>query len=167
MRRLHGPRRTRGRGQALVEFALVFPVMMLLLIGFFDLARGVYAYNTVANAAREGARVAAVNQLAPATTNTQCAEDMPIEDTAAPHWWSRACAAAAAVSLGLTVASVDPPTYTTPAGTTLDCDTVHVGCIATVTVHYNWAPMTPILSSLVSQIPMSATSQIPVERVFP
>jgi Flp pilus assembly protein TadG len=161
------PSRPSSQGQALVEFALVFPLMMLLLIGFVDLARGVYAYNTLANAAREGARVAAVNQLAPAVTDTQCAEDMPIEDLSTPHWWSRACAAAAAVSLGLTVASVDPPTYTTPTGTTLDGSVVRVGCIATVTVHYTWSPMTPILGNIVGPIAMSAHSQIPVERVFP
>ncbi len=43
-------------GQALVEFALVIPLLLLLVMGVFDLGRGIYAYNVVASAAREGAR---------------------------------------------------------------------------------------------------------------
>jgi hypothetical protein len=46
----------RSRGQALVEFSLVFPVFILLLFGLIDLGRLVYANNALAEAAREGAR---------------------------------------------------------------------------------------------------------------
>lgn len=42
-------------GQALVEFALVVSVLVFILMGVFDLGRGVYAYNVTASAAREGA----------------------------------------------------------------------------------------------------------------
>ena len=52
------------RGQSLVEFALIAPVFFLILIGLFDVGYGIYAYNTVANAARSAARVAIVNQVA-------------------------------------------------------------------------------------------------------
>lgn len=48
--------RTRGRGQALVEFALGATVFFLLILGTFDLARAYLAYVVVANAARETAR---------------------------------------------------------------------------------------------------------------
>jgi len=51
-----GPHRDE-RGSSLVEFALVIPVIMLLIFGAVDLGRAVYAYNTIANAARDGARV--------------------------------------------------------------------------------------------------------------
>ena len=50
------------RGQSLVEFALILPVFILLLVGIFDLGRAVYAYNTINNAARQGARLAIVDQ---------------------------------------------------------------------------------------------------------
>ena len=59
---------TRGgttHGQALTEFALIFPVLMLILLGVVDLGRGVYAYAAVSNAAREGGRTAIVNQYLP------------------------------------------------------------------------------------------------------
>jgi Flp pilus assembly protein TadG len=48
--------RRRSRGQSLVEFALVFPLFMLLVFGLVDLGRLVYANNALAEAAREGAR---------------------------------------------------------------------------------------------------------------
>ena len=56
----HGGRRPRGQG--LIEFALVIPIFLLLLVALFDLGRAVFAYNTLTNAAREGARMAIVNQ---------------------------------------------------------------------------------------------------------
>ncbi|MHB8891143.1 MAG: TadE/TadG family type IV pilus assembly protein [Candidatus Limnocylindrales bacterium] len=55
----HGPRHHRSRGQALVELALVTPILLLLLLGAVDLGRLFYARITVTNAAREGAMMAA------------------------------------------------------------------------------------------------------------
>ena len=57
-------RRRRGRGQALVEFALVFPLLMLLVFALIDLGRVVYAHNAMAEAAREGARWGSVQARA-------------------------------------------------------------------------------------------------------
>lgn len=56
--RAHGS----ARGQALVEFALILPILLILVLGLFDLGRAVYGYNAVANAARNGTRVAIVDQ---------------------------------------------------------------------------------------------------------
>ncbi|MGH2445250.1 MAG: TadE family protein, partial [Candidatus Limnocylindria bacterium] len=52
----------RGRGQSMVEFALILPIFILVLVGLFDVGRAVYAYNTVNNAAREAGRLAIVDQ---------------------------------------------------------------------------------------------------------
>ena len=49
------------RGQALTEFAVVIPLFLLLAFGTFDVARVVWANNSLANAAREGARQAIVH----------------------------------------------------------------------------------------------------------
>lgn len=38
------------------------PIFVLLLVGLFDIGRAVWNYSTVANAAREAARVAVVDQ---------------------------------------------------------------------------------------------------------
>lgn len=46
------------RSQALIEFALISPVLLLLLFGIVDIGRAVFYYDAVNHAAREGARVA-------------------------------------------------------------------------------------------------------------
>lgn len=53
--------RERSLGQGLAEFGLVLPVFLALLIGMVDVGRAVWANNSVANAAREAARFAAVH----------------------------------------------------------------------------------------------------------
>lgn len=55
----------RSRGQALVEFALVVPLFVIVVLGLFDLGRAVLYYSTVANASREAVRVAIVDQTVP------------------------------------------------------------------------------------------------------
>jgi Flp pilus assembly protein TadG len=50
--------RRREVGQDLIEYALVFPVLMLLLLGIIDFGRIIYSYNAISNAAREAARLA-------------------------------------------------------------------------------------------------------------
>lgn len=49
------------RGATLVEFALVTPVLLVVLVACFDLTRALNAYVTIANAAREGARYASIS----------------------------------------------------------------------------------------------------------
>jgi len=49
------------RGQSLVEFALLMPLMLLIITGLFDVARAVWEENTLAYAAREGTRYAIVH----------------------------------------------------------------------------------------------------------
>jgi Flp pilus assembly protein TadG len=44
-------------GQSLVEFALILPIFVLLLVGVFDLGRAFFSYIAITNAAREGTRV--------------------------------------------------------------------------------------------------------------
>ncbi|MDP9236392.1 MAG: pilus assembly protein [Chloroflexota bacterium] len=51
----------RERGQSLVEFALVMPIFLVILLGTFEGVRAVLAYNTLSNASREGARYALVH----------------------------------------------------------------------------------------------------------
>jgi Flp pilus assembly protein TadG len=55
-------------GQTLIEFALVFPLILLLVVVFIDLGRIVYFHSALTNAAREGARYAIVHRF---PTNSQ------------------------------------------------------------------------------------------------
>jgi hypothetical protein len=53
--------RSRDRGQALVEFALVFPLFLILLFSIITFGLYVFYNQQLANAAREAARYAAVH----------------------------------------------------------------------------------------------------------
>jgi Flp pilus assembly protein TadG len=60
----HTPRRresfrfglARERGQSLVEFAVILPLLLLIVLGTVDLGMGFKTYIALTNAAREGAR---------------------------------------------------------------------------------------------------------------
>lgn len=52
----------RMRGQALVEFALIFPILFFMLALSIDVYRVDWASSTVAEAARQGARQAVANE---------------------------------------------------------------------------------------------------------
>lgn len=50
------------KGQSLVEFALIVPLVLLLLFGMFDIGRILFSSVALEHAAREGARVASVGK---------------------------------------------------------------------------------------------------------
>lgn len=80
-------RRDKPRGQAMVEFALIFPIFILLLVGMFDLGRVVWVNNTLATAAREAARYAIVhgeNSACPVGPAAPGAT-IPTPDTSCPY----------------------------------------------------------------------------------
>ncbi len=52
-------RRHAQRSQALIEFALISPLLLLLIFGIIDIGRAIFYYDTLNHAAREGARAAA------------------------------------------------------------------------------------------------------------
>jgi Flp pilus assembly protein TadG len=49
-----------ARGQALVEFALTIPLLLLMLFGILEFARAWNTYQVITDAAREAARTAVV-----------------------------------------------------------------------------------------------------------
>jgi Flp pilus assembly protein TadG len=60
LRRVGNVVRDRHRGDALVEFVLLAPTLLLVLFGILEVARVVDTWLVVQNAAREGARAGAV-----------------------------------------------------------------------------------------------------------
>lgn len=153
------------QGQTLAEFALVLPIVILLLAAVVDIGRAVYAWNTVGNAARVGARVAVVNQV---ESSPECANDRPVVDAADPHWSIAACAVAASTALAVTQDDVTV-TYAVPPGSGLTCTAgdLDVGCIARVTVAYDYTALTPIVGGVIGSFRIEASSEMPIERVFP
>ena len=165
MKRLLHPR---SMGQALVEFAFIFPIITVLAFGFIDIGRAVFTQNTLGNAAREASRVAAVNQLDPVSGPWRCQASKPVQDPANPDWTFRGCAVSAGATAGLKSSNVSV-SYAAPPGTNITCTggTLTVGCIVTVTVVSNYVPITPVAGGLIGPITFTATSSMPVERLFP
>jgi len=61
-------RRSGRRGSAMLEFALIFTVMIFLTLGLFELGRAAWAYNTIAYTARQASRYAGLHgEYQPAT----------------------------------------------------------------------------------------------------
>ena len=148
-------RRRRGahrRGQALVEFALVIPLFLLLLVSIFDLGRAVFAWNTLSNAAREGARIAIVNQYKPSIV-------------------ARAKQSTAIVELNDPSVTVD--FYQVNADGTPDtsrqCALVAVGCLAVVSFEATYQPITPFIGNIVFKngVTFTARSVLSVEYSCP
>jgi Flp pilus assembly protein TadG len=148
------PLRAREGGQSLVEFALVFPLFMLLIFGIFDAGRLIYTYNTVSNAARDGARVAIVNQ---STSGTDTC------DTTSATAWSVGCALQSAIGLGLQPADVvvqyRDPTDTGPCAAPL------IGCIASVEVTGTYRALTPVIGQIIGDVALTSTTKMAIERV--
>lgn len=139
---------TRSRGQTLSEFALVIPLVLLIFLGLFDLGRAVYAYTTISNAAREGARVLIVDQ-----GQTSGVYKAQIE------------AAGSATALGVAPGSVTV-SFRSPDLSSA-CATRTIGCVAEVSVPYSYTAITPIIGQLIGPISMSSTVRIPIERTNP
>ena len=56
IRTRQGPKLKRHQGQATVEFALVISLLFLVIFGIIDFSRLIFAYATMSNGVREGAR---------------------------------------------------------------------------------------------------------------
>lgn len=59
------------RGAELIEFAIVLPILMLLIAGIVDFGMMFRTFEAVTNAAREGARVGVLPGYAPADVQTR------------------------------------------------------------------------------------------------
>lgn len=146
--------RTQGRdaGQAMVEFALVIPVFLFLMTALFDLGRAVFAWNTLTNAAREGARTAIVNQDVP-TIIARAKQSTAIVELDDPS-----------VTVGFWRTKDDGT-----ADTTDPCNLVANQCLAVVSFEATYRPITPLIGNLIfaSGVTFTATSTLSVEYRCP
>jgi Flp pilus assembly protein TadG len=109
-------------GQSLVEFALLLPILLLILAGVLDLGRMFYSYVAVTDAAAEGASYAAIypNDTTGILDRVQSA------------------------SGGLVVIDRSLVSVSCPS-----CPTIATGDRITVTVVYSYTLATPFISAIV------------------
>ena len=147
--------------QALVEFALLVPVLLLILLAIVDVGRAVYAYNTVSNAAREGGRTAIVNQT-PATIRAQAAEQatslgLPTTDPAGCPTAGGPTPTPGVIGTCVVFRSADD---------TAACPTPTViGCTAIVAVKWEFRSLIPGISGWIGAIPLQSTTKQAIEHV--
>jgi Flp pilus assembly protein TadG len=166
-RSVPGGRRGRSAGQALVEFAFVFPLIAFLAFAFIDIGRAAFQWNTLSAAARQAVRVAVVNQMDPASAPWNCNANKPVESVSSPNWTFRGCGLAAGKTIGVTPADIIV-SYAAPPGADLECTTaLNVGCVVTISITSHYVAITPLAGTLIGPLTMTATSEMPIERTFP
>ena len=143
------PARRRGagsdRGAAAVEFALLLPLLLLIVFGIVDLGRAINAQITLTQAAREGARVLALPG------------GQVLEPDGQLAYQDRADAAAIGLS--------PPPTVTDGPDSKgfTGCPAGQVGDDAVVQVTYNFTFITPIGSLFGPTKTLTAEGVMPCE----
>ena len=132
-----------SKGQDLVEYALLLPFMLMLIMGIFDLGRVTFLYSTITNISREGARYGVVHQC----------DDAGV------------IAAAKDKAIGIDPNDlIIPP----PAWNPADCSDPNPPGSGTVTVSvsFDFLPLTPFITNILgggSSVPLNATTTMYLE----
>ncbi len=151
-------RRRSDRGQSLAEFAMVAPLLVLLIFGLVDLGRLYQAYVTVQGAARDGARygVTGRSDCAGASDRYSCIQEAARLQTGA--------LANHGSAVSITAQSWRFPDYSV-ANSAGDpgkqCDLLQVK------VEYDFKAATPLLDKILGPIHLSAPEKMVNEPFGP
>jgi len=149
------------RGQAIVEFALVLPLLVFLVVGLIEAGRAIFIYSSVTNASREAARYASA---------------YGVNEVGVPKYQDCAGIRAEAARTGFYLAmddiditydkgldmSVDPPvpiatTHDTCEGDTDPLVELECGDRITVTIHETYSPMLNLIPLQPQEITSSSS----------
>ena len=135
------------RAQAIVEFAIVLPILMMLLVGILEVGRMIFIYSAVNNASREAARYASAVGLADGGVYNKyqyCSEIRNVARRSA--FFMNLPDANITINYDDGPAYVNTPFASCPAGTTANTSlTVDSGQRVTVTVNATYSPMVTLL----------------------
>lgn len=159
--------RRREEAQSLVEFALIVPMLLILVFGVIDFGMGLRAYISVAAATREGARYATVGNPPGAFTPGGC------NGATSTTTVGRVCA----TINGLTLTNVQNVkvetcnTATPPSCSTATTSNMLPGRSVRVTADYRYHYITPVKSlvnflsagALTDYLTISSTSDMRIE----
>ena len=130
----------------MVEFALVLPIFLMMMMAVFDLGRMIYMYNGVAEAARELARVTSVHPGTPGAlgSTTQTSAVLATQKALIPN--------------------LGDPTFTC---VDIDGSSVTGLCVAGMQVRVKivapYAPVTPVLS-LIGTVDLASSSTFSIQQ---
>lgn len=164
-------------GQALVEFALILPVFLLLVFGVVDGGRYVFANSAISNAAREAARLGSVEASWMGSSDASCstaggpvcpsdATALLADITAAANRQMAPFGSVTAIHLDCQPSSGTPPTGAwTRTAATSNCGTAAnraSGGYLSVRVTFTWRAITPIVGNVMGVITSSASSTVTI-----
>jgi Flp pilus assembly protein TadG len=155
----------RAGGQTLVEFALILPIFLLVLFGLIDGGRFVFTDSILSQAAREGARLGAVEASWVGKTDAACGQPAgpicPADDTTLVNH-IRVAANRMIAGLGGTVSSVEvrcdapgsaPPTVPwVEPGPTTTCANKTQGNLISVRIRFTYSPITPLAGPIIGSV---------------
>jgi Flp pilus assembly protein TadG len=125
----------RSAGQAMAEFALVAPILFVLLLGIIEAGRFIYHYEALNNATRVGVRYAIVHGADSAAPVGPGSSD-PIRQAVADATFGL---------VGLGDLTIPDPVY----GVGLNCTGCNKrGTPVTVSVTFTYPPIVPVLPSI-------------------
>lgn len=153
MRRLPRARHRKSQAQALVEFALVIPVFLVLVCAIFDVGSAVVSYTSTTNAAREGARLAIVNQDV-TTIKNRALDQAILSGKSSPI---------------VDVKFYQPMADGTPDKTDQCPSPVAAGCLAVITYQATYTPITPVIAQVLfpSGVTFTAETVVRIESSCP
>ena len=159
----------RPHGQALVEFALVIPIFLLMLFGLIDVARLVYLNSTLSQAAREGARVGSVEASYRGSHDPACGSlggpVCPANDSAlvsdirdGANRMMTPFGTVGSVYISCVAATGSPPTGSWTSSNT--CSSSSPGSVISVRVIVNFQPITPVLGQMLGATLSGSASMV-------
>lgn len=160
---------TAQRSQAVVEFAIIAPALLLLLFGVVDFGRVIYIYTTLNQAVNEGARTAirasallptngdveaAVRQHAVDVSLANPCPNGPITNAAPPA--NQGWIYITEPDAGETIEALSPALENAPGGqmwgnsngTCSATNPAHDHAPVQVTIRYNFVPFTPFIQQV-------------------
>jgi Flp pilus assembly protein TadG len=170
-----GKKTLRERGQTIVELALVLPIFFSLIFGLMDVAWLTFQYQSVTNAAREGAREASIldplfesgNSTNCSTgygepSSTQAAPAVPIESAVSSGSSlvsinSSAICASSSTSTSMTSSATQNGTATV---TVVGSPSLAAPSTVTVTVSYVAHPLSPVFPAVSVTMTSSSTENV-------
>lgn len=159
-----------GRGQGLIEFALVVPVFMLMLFGLIDGGRLIYLSSTLSQAAREGARVGSVEAGWIGSTDSGCNQ---VGGPACPATVdalradirsavNRMISPFTSIPTSDVFVSCDAATPPMGSWTTQSCLSRASGSVLSVRVAYTYTAITPLLAQILGSVTLTGSATMVV-----
>ena len=134
------------RGQALVELAVITPILLLLIAGIIEAGRAFYTYVQLANASREGGRYGMLSPTDASGITSSVGRELP-------SWITGATTAATCAAAGTNTFATCNTSTNARSGDQLK-----------VTVNYNYTPIMPFLNGIGSftAVTMSTSAIMPI-----